>query len=160
MDKKELDKINILTFNYLSLIGLYSDEKLDSNNIIIKYFFNYIYNKNIDIIDNIDNIDNINDIIIEFYRIYNKLEDITINQDKKYKMIISQIINDNVDYYIEEIIKQYKDNLFELILNIDNNNLYHIKINILNDKMLDYAKNEEYEKANDLKIEIERIKGV
>jgi hypothetical protein len=25
--------------------------------------------------------------------------------------------------------------------------------------MLDYAKNEEYEKANDLKIEIEKIKG-
>jgi len=156
MDKKELDKINLLTFNYLSLIGLYNDEKLDSNNIIIKYFFNNIYNKDI---NDIKDIDNINDIINEFYRIYKKLEDILINQDEKYKMIISQIINDNVDYYIEEIIKQYKDNLFELILNIDNNNLYHIKINILNDKMLDYAKNEEYEKANDLKIEIEKIKG-
>ena len=157
MDKKELGKINLLTFNYLSLIGLYNDEKLDSNNIIIKYFFNNIYNKDV---NDIKDIDNINDIINEFYRIYKKLEDILINQDEKYKMIISQIINDNVDYYIEEIIKQYKDNLFELILNIDNNNLYHIKINILNDKMLDYAKNEEYEKANDLKIEIERIKGV
>ncbi|MDY0270446.1 UvrB/UvrC motif-containing protein [Trichloromonas sp.] len=156
MDKKELGKINLLTFNYLSLIGLYNDEKLDSNNIIIKYFFNNIYNKDI---NDIKDIDNINDIINEFYRIYKKLEDILINQDEKYKMIISQIINDNVDYYIEEIIKQYKDNLFELILNIDNNNLYHIKINILNDKMLDYAKNEEYEKANDLKIEIEKIKG-
>jgi len=165
MENKYIEKVNLLVFNYLSLIGISKDEKISEDNPISNYFYKNIYKfgvvKNTNVIsdDIVLSKEDFYKIISESYRIYNKIDILLNNQNDIYKQIISQMIDDDVDYYINTIAEQYKDSLYDILLDYKLDDLNKIKIHVFTDKMFYYASLEEYEKSAEIKNIIEKIKG-
>ena len=165
MDNKYIEKVNLLVFNYLSLIGISKDEKISEDNPISNYFYKNIYKfgvvKNINTIndDIILSEDDFYKIISESYRVYEKIDYLLNNQNIVYKEIIEQMIGDDIDFYIKTIAEQYKNSLYDILLDYKSDDLNKIKIHVFTDKMFYYASLEEYEKSAEIKSIIEKIKG-
>jgi len=172
MKTVDTDKINILIFNYLSLVGLSKNEELDLDNPVSNYFYNKIYTPNIDPINKYNHLlisttdtktkisyDVFYEILKETYRLYKKIDIIKEDKDIAYTEMISQIINDNIDFYINRIISQYKDSLYSILLETKSSRLNYMKIDVFTDKMMYYSSIERYEDAHKLQCVINKLKS-
>lgn len=165
-----IDKINFLVLNYLSIIGLATDEVLTETNPVSSYFYKNIYKLKISKpLNNTFDYENFKisyvefiNIISESYRIYNRLDNIVQNQNKLFKKTLIDMIGSEEEYnfYINNIVSQYRSALFDLVKDYNSKSVKfnEIKIKLLEEKMIYYGSIEEYDKAIELQNIIKKLK--
>lgn len=101
-------------------------------------------------------------IVKELYDVYKKIDKIQNNPNEEIKNMLVNFIGSDYEYnkYISDIVNNYKESFYELLRYYNSNKVEYnnIKIQILYDKMMEYAEEEEYEQAAELKNKITEIK--
>jgi hypothetical protein len=181
MKEATIKRINKIVINYMSIMGLWNQKKLDKQNPILIYFITNILANN-------PNVFNQNGILIaegtlentnqyltlniprsffhimikEFYHIYEKLDEIDKNQNEEIKQTLIQFIGSEHSFkeYINSIMYQYRESFYDLIKNYNSHNTEYnsIKIKVLNDKMIECVQEEDYMQAAEIRDKIKSLK--
>ena len=181
MKESTIKRINKIVINYMSIMGLWDEKRLDQQNPIVIYFMtNILLNRPSDVHQNgpviivEGTLENANEyltlniptkffhiMIKEFYDIYEKLDEINKNQNEEIKEALIQFIGNehNFKEYIDSIMHQYKDSFYDLMKNYNSHNSEYntIKVKILNDKMSECVLEEDYIQAAQIRDKIKFI---
>lgn len=182
MKEATIKRINKIVVNYLSIMGLWEEKKLDEKNPVVIYFMtNILINKPKDANNNglvfavegsLQEVNNFMTLDIpqkffhmmvkEFYDTYEKLDVINNNQNEEIKQTLIQFIGNEQSFkeYINSIMHQYKEAFYDLIRNYNSLNpeYNNIKIKILSDKMGECVVEEDYIQAAQIRDKIKSIK--
>ena len=185
MKEVTLKRINRIVVNYLSLVGLWENKPLNQNNPVVVYFMhNVIMNSSFYQMHNrLDPnmtsmelpVQDINDmptinippsffhvLVKELYQIYDKLDEITQNQNEEIKQVLIGFIGDEYKFkeYIDMIRNQYREAFYELVRHYNSYNPDYnmIRIKIINDRMMECAELELYDEAAQIRDKIKDIK--
>lgn len=185
MKEVTLKRINRTVVNYLSIVGLWENRPLDQNNPIVVYFMNNVimnssfYKANNMLNPNITTMElpvqSVNDMptinietsffhimVKEMYKVYDKLDEISKNQNQEVKQALIGFIGDEYKFneYVDNIMEQYKEAMYELVKHYNSYNPEYnkMRIRILSDKMMGCAQIEDYSQAAEIRDKIKDIK--
>lgn len=176
--RKTQYRINIATVNYLNIVGIWKNKVLDTNNPVLVYFMSNMMKTSSQELfaelnsmkyTNFEELYNVeipeiffHHMILEFYEIYKKLDDIYLDQDENVKNTLYLITENkyDIDNYINLIFEQFKHSFYEILRYYNSSNpIYNtIKCKVLEDKMFSFAKLEDYEQAAILRDKIKDLK--
>ena len=163
-DPKNIKLLNKLSISYMSLKGL-QGVALEQDNPFVNYYMSFILMGSLFSI-NPDNTMIVptslfHEMIKKAYDFYKNIDNVEeqVNPDIKEQLSIFLESSDRLDNWIKVSISDYKNLLFELLGNYNSpkEDYIEIKKSVFEDKMFEYAKEEEYEKAAEIRDKIKNI---
>jgi len=163
MKKSTITKLNKMVLNYMSIIGMSKDERIEEGNPVATYFLDSLLKNfegiSIDIPKEI-----FYEIIYESHRIFMSIEDIVQNQNEDIRgSILITLGGTDADYddIIESVVEKFKESLFDIVWNykpLRNDKFTLVRIDVIEEKMARMVRIEDYMGAFDMQKKLEELK--